>query len=169
MLVFLFVLFYSCHVPRCWQLLQLRCFSYLSCWEALSFGTEWTVKRSQRRHVLFPTCGAVVFIQLHKRSTIQSFSALHCLLQQTHWFSFSSPPSLSSLRLKWPQIPSTGSVRASVSMTTQHYRRQSEEQAQCAVFTSWTLGLQARPMSESTGGGKMISFFFIVQFKIFVH
>lgn len=59
-------------------------------------------------------------------------------------------------RIKWPQIPSTGSGRASGFTTTRRSGRRSEGRAQCAAFTSWTRGLQAPPTSESTGGGKRI-------------
>ncbi|XP_067382212.1 cryptochrome-1-like isoform X3 [Channa argus] len=42
-------------------------------------------------------------------------------------------------------------------MTIQHCKRQSRGQGQCAVFTSWTHGLQALQMLVSTGGGSSSS------------
>lgn len=63
--------------------------------------------------------------------------------------------SFAPFRIKWPRIPSTGSGRASVCMTTLRCGRRSEGRARCAVFTSWTRGSQAPPTSGSTGGGKM--------------
>lgn len=63
---------------------------------------------------------------------------------------------LSLFRIKWPQIPSTGSGRASAYMTTRRSGRRSEGRAQCAVFTSWTPGSLGPPTSGSTGGGKIV-------------
>lgn len=96
-------------------------------------------------------CDNVLFLFLRKEH--HSATVIHWI---SRWLS-ATPlillPHSSCLRQKWPQTPSTGSGKASVSMTTQHYERRFRGQAQCAVCTSWTPGLPAPPTSGWTGGG----------------
>ena len=80
------------------------------------------------------------------------------MISVIHYFlSFVSKPiasAPSSSAIWWPLIPSTGSGRASVCMTTLRCRRPSEGLALCAVFTSWIPGLPAPPTWGSTAGGE---------------
>lgn len=110
--------------------------------------------------ILLRTDGAVVFTQLREirvSPPVSDFSAPTNTLTSSFFPGYFFPIRIK--KEKWPQTPSTGSERACVSMTTQRYVRRSKGRAQCAVFTSWTRGSQARPTSESTGGGKMIFYF----------
>lgn len=63
--------------------------------------------------------------------------------------------SILSFRITWPQIPSTGSGKASVSMITQLCGRRCAGRARCGAFTFWTRGSQAPLTWGSTGGGKI--------------
>lgn len=89
------------------------------------------------------------FIQLDEKDRFTSIYLLPALHIENL-----SPPLSSFFRTRWPQTQSTGSGRAFVSMTTQHYGKRSGGPTQYVVFTSWIHGLQAPPMSGSTGGGK---------------
>lgn len=130
-MVILITVFYSwCGPHRC-QRLRLGCFSY----------QPW-LKCEEKKKQLTASHSAWFFYFFKKR---EHFTNIQSLLRLC-------------TRIKWPQIPSTGSGRASGFTTTRRSGRRSEGQAQCAAFTSWTPGLQAPPTSGSTGGGKKIFF-----------
>lgn len=120
-----------------------------------SVGPERAVKSvKKRRRVVF--CRALNFIQLSEWSILPPFSVINY-----DYYDFS--------RLKWPQIPSTGSGRVYASTITRRYEKRSEGRARCAVFTFWTRGSQDPPTSGSTGGGKTVYSCHFVFSTLWVH